>query len=167
REREKRDGVPFSRWVKAGLIHATEGNAVDYGAVEARILELTGEYDVELLGVDPWNSQMLTQRLMQAGLEVLEVPQTFGGMSPAMKDMERLLLRGDMTHEKNDVARWCFGNVRNAVDGNENLKPMKNRSPDRIDITVAWIIAVAAARSRMSMEQNVYETRGPRFISFG
>ena len=31
-----------------------------------------------------------------------------------------------------------------AVDGNENQKPMKNRSIGRIDITVAWIIAVAA-----------------------
>ena len=28
-------------------------------------------------------------------------------------------------------------------DGNENMKPMKNRSTGRIDIAVAWIIAMA------------------------
>ena len=35
--------------------------------------------------------------------------------------------------------------MRVATDGNENIKPMKNKSTGRIDITVAWIIAMAAA----------------------
>ena len=48
-----------------------------------------------------------------------------------------------MLHEHNTCARWNFGNVRCAVDGNENMKPMKNQSTGRIDVTVAWIIAVA------------------------
>jgi phage terminase large subunit-like protein len=50
-----------------------------------------------------------------------------------------------MLHVHNTAGRWCFGNVRCAVDGNENQKPMKNRSIGRIDITVAWIIAMATA----------------------
>ena len=53
-----------------------------------------------------------------------------------------------MLHVHNTCARWCFGNVRCAVDGNENMKPMKNRSTGRIDIAVAWIIAMAAAMQR-------------------
>jgi phage terminase large subunit-like protein len=48
-----------------------------------------------------------------------------------------------MLHIHNTCARWCFGNVRCAVDGNENIKPMKNKSTGRIDIAVAWIIAMA------------------------
>lgn len=55
------------------------------------------------------------------------------------------MLRGrEMLHVHNTCARWCFGNVRCAVDGNENMKPMKDRSVGRIDVTVAWVIAVAA-----------------------
>ena len=50
-----------------------------------------------------------------------------------------------MVHLPDPAARWCFGNVRIYVDGNENIKPMKNRSIGRIDIMVAWIIAVATA----------------------
>ena len=50
-----------------------------------------------------------------------------------------------MVHEHNTCARWTFGNVRCQVDGNENIKPMKNKSYGRIDITVAWINAHAAA----------------------
>ena len=29
------------------------------------------------------------------------------------------------------MARWCFGNVAIAKDGNANLKPMKNKSAER------------------------------------
>lgn len=67
------------------------------------------------------------------------------GMSPAMKELERLLRARQMGHVHNTCARWNFGNVRCAVDGNENQKPMKNRSTGRIDMAVAWIIATAAA----------------------
>src|SRR5690606_40791143 len=68
----------------------------------------------------PWNSRMLTQRLMRAGMEVVEIPQNMKHLSPAMKMIETLMKRGMMTHEPHPVARWCWGNVVVAVDGNEN-----------------------------------------------
>ncbi|MDE6589533.1 MAG: phage terminase family protein, partial [Oscillospiraceae bacterium] len=61
--------------------------------------------------------------------------------------LEQLMRRREMLHVHNTCARWNFGNVRCAVDGNENIKPMKNRSIGRIDVTVSWIIAMAAATS--------------------
>ena len=164
RERERRDKVPFRQWSRDGYIHITEGDAVDYTAVEERLLEMKALYSVEAVGTDPWNSRMLTQRMMQSGFDVVEIPQTMGGMSPAMKDMERMLRKGEMLHEKNPAARWCFNNVRVAADGNENIKPMKNKSVDRIDMTVSWIIAVAMARQRTDMTMNVYEWMRPRMI---
>lgn len=167
RERERQDHVPFADWEKSGYIFATEGDAVDYTAVRDEINRLRKKYKVLALGTDQWNSRMLTQELMADGLEVVEIPQTMNGMSPAMKDMERLMRMGEMVHERTPVGRWCFGNVRLAVDGNENIKPMKNRSIDRIDVTVAWINAVAMARQKMSMVPGVYARRAPRFIEFG
>ena len=151
--------MPFSDWVRAGKLKATTGDAVDYTVVEADILEVMKLYQVEAMGVDPWNSRMLTQRLMSQGLDVVEIEQSMAGMSPAMKDIERLLLIGQMGHEEHPVGRWCFGNVRVATDGNENKKPMKNKSIDRIDVTVSWIIAVAMARQRESMVPSVYDQR--------
>ncbi|MFQ5949876.1 MAG: terminase large subunit [Nitrospiria bacterium] len=40
RERSNRDKVPYEVWVKQGLIHATEGNVIDYGAIKNTIMEL-------------------------------------------------------------------------------------------------------------------------------
>lgn len=64
-------------------------------------------------------------------------------MSPAMKEIEAGVLNREMLHIHNTCFRWTWGNVRCAVDGNENKKPMKNRSPGRIDPVVALITAVA------------------------
>lgn len=162
KERIKRDNVPYDRWVKQGFLHATPGDVVDYEFVEARIVTLSKQYKFLPGGTDPWNSRMLTQRLQKEDVEFLEVQQNMANMSPAMKEIERLLRSGQFTHEENPLARWCFGNVVTAVDGNENIKPMKNKSKDRIDLTVAWINGMAIAIRLETVDTSVYETRGVR-----
>ena len=157
-EAETRDHVPYRDWERAGFLHLCQGDMIDYTEVEAAVQQAALKYDLRLLGVDPYLSRTLTQRLMdppfrldEDGMEyrppavdVVEIPQTMLSMSPAMKELERMLRNREMLHVHNTCARWCMGNVRCAVDGNENKKPMKNRSTGRIDIAVAWIIAVAA-----------------------
>lgn len=145
KERVKNDKVPYDRWVNQRYLQATPGDVVDYDFVEATLVTASKKHEVRAIGADPWNSRMLTQRLMKQGIDVIEIPQNMKHMSPAMKMIEQLMKRGMMTHEKNPVARWCWGNVAIVVDGNENIKPMKNKSRERIDLTVALIIAMATA----------------------
>jgi phage terminase large subunit-like protein len=78
--------------------------------------------------------------------------------------IEQLLKRGLMTHEANPVARWCWGNVVVAVDGNENIKPMKNKSADRIDLTVALIDAMATAMLFEEISLDVSEFADEQFL---
>ncbi|HIY16767.1 MAG TPA: terminase [Candidatus Intestinimonas stercorigallinarum] len=144
-EAEQRDHVPYQDWARAGFLELCEGDIVDYSRVEEVIREAADAFDLITLGLDPAMSWTLSQRLMQGGIEVLEISQTMLGMSPATKKLEVLIRAHQMLHEHNTCARWNFGNVRCAVDGNENMKPIKDRSTGRIDITVAWIIAMATA----------------------
>ena len=144
-EAEQRDHVPYRDWSRAGFIQLCDGDMIDYTQVEAAISEAALLYDLQTIGVDPYLSRTLTQRLMNGGFDVIEIPQTMLSLSPAMKELERLIRGREMLHIHNTCARWNFGNVRCAVDGNENIKPMKNKSTGRIDITVAWIIAMAVA----------------------
>jgi len=164
KDRIARDHVPYDRWVQDKFLHATAGNTCDYDFVRARIESLAQQYKIKYLCTDPWNSRMLTQQLEKSGLEVLEVPQTISGLSPGMKELERLLKCGQMTHEKNPLARWCFGNVSVVIDGNENMKPMKNKSRDRIDPIVALINAMNIAITQENMKISVYEDRGIRSL---
>jgi len=173
REREHIDHVPYSRWVKQKYIEVTPGDVVDYEYVETAIIQAFSKYDVISLGTDQWNSRNLTQRVdkqvnehraTSEKIPIVEIPQSMAGMSLAMKETERLLKTGEMSHEINDCARWNFGNVKVSVDGNENMKPMKNKSTGRIDITVAWINAVAVALLLPIKKKSVYEERGVRVI---
>lgn len=154
-EAEKRDHVPYRDWERAGFLTLCDGDMIDFEQVERHILEAAGTYDMEALGVDPYLSRAMSQRLMDKGLNVIEIPQTMLSLSPAMKELERLIRGHQMLHVHNTAARWCFGNVRCAVDGNENMKPMKNRSIGRIDMTVAWIIAMATAMTVMNTPEDL------------
>ena len=144
-EAEQRDHVPYRDWARAGFLELCPGDMIDYTMVEATITESAVLYDLQTIGVDPYLSRTLTQRLMNGGFDVIEIPQTMLSMSPPMKELERLIRSHEMLHVHNTCARWNFSNVRCAVDGNENMKPMKNKSTGRFDITVAWIIAMAVA----------------------
>lgn len=142
-EAEQRDHVPYRDWERAGFITLSSGDMIDPKDMVDAVLEADELYDLQCVGVDQYLTQTVTPRLEEAGIQVIAIPQTMTGMSPAMKELERLIRKHEMLHVHNTCGRWCFGNVRCAVDGNENIKPMKNRSIGRIDITVAWIIAVA------------------------
>lgn len=145
-EREKRDKVPFQLWAGREHIYITEGDCIDYDVVEQQVRDDAENFDIVYLGTDQWNSRNMTQRLQKdSTVEVVEIAQTMAGLSETMKETERLTRRQELLHEDNPAARWCFGNVRVAMDGNENTKPMKNKSTGRIDIQVAAIISMAAA----------------------
>lgn len=149
-DRARHDGVPYQDWIRAGFLAGCPGDIVDYSMVEEAIWEAAELFDLRTLGLDPAMAWTLSQRLMegngaQPGLEVITISQSMMGVSPAMKRIELLLRKREMLHEHNTCARWNFGNVRCAVDGNENIKFMKNKKTGRMDITVAWIIAMATA----------------------
>lgn len=143
-EAEQRDHMPFRDWERAGFLSLCAGDMVDFRDIVEAVLEAKERYELLCLGVDAHLTEMVTPLLQDAGVLVIAISQTMAGMSLAMKELERMLRKREMRHVHNTCARWCFNNVRCAVDGNENMKPMKDRSIGRIDITVAWIIAVAA-----------------------
>jgi len=165
KERINRDHVPYDRWHKDGYLSVTAGDTVDYNYIEARIRQRCLEYQIRYMGIDAHYSKMLTQRLLynEKAVEAVEVAQSMAGHTAPMKEIERLLRSGGMKHETNPLARWCFGNVVIATDGNENMKTMKNKSHDRIDLTVALINAMAVALTQEKAPV-IYTQRGMRSL---
>lgn len=165
REREDRDHVPFAEWVRNGFVRATPGECVDYSILAAHIERTMREYEVLYLCADKWRIEHLAAFMSDeiASSKIITIPQNIENLSPAMKELERLMYAGEIEHEHNPCGRWAFGNVRVAMDGNENLKPHKGRSIDRIDPIMALIDAMAAA-IRLENKKSVYETRGLRTL---
>ncbi len=152
KERVAKDHVPYDFWEKQGWINVTEGDVVDYTRVEARILELKALYDVQEIDSDPAFAAMLLQRLEQAGLTCVAVPQTFIGLTDAMNQFEVVLREHKVAVEPNPVARWCFGNTSIAKNGSGLIKFVKESKgksvvrTKRIDVMAAAISAMARAR---------------------
>ena len=141
-EASTRDHVPYRDWARAGFLDLCPGEVIDYSAVEERIREARERYDLRLVGFDPYLSRTITQRLAPI-VPIIEIPQDLKNMSPAMKETDDMMQRHTLLHVHNTCFRWTFGNVRCHVDGNGNIKPLKNKSTGRIDPAVASIIAMA------------------------
>jgi phage terminase large subunit-like protein len=151
-DRIRQDKVPYDQWAAGNWIIPTEGDVVDYTKVEAAILEAQKFYRVIEVPSDRAFAAMLLQRLEQAGLTCVDVPQTFKTMTSPINLVETLLREGKLTHEANPVARWAFGNSSIAKNGNGEIKLVKEhkgRSVDRtkrIDPMVALVNAMARAQ---------------------
>lgn len=164
KEREQRDHVPFGEWVEKGYITATNGSVVDFAYLASYLSSLNMRFKVKYFCADPYKLNYLRQWLpTEPDAKFIEIKQNIAGMSPAMQELERLFRAGEIEHERNPMGRWCFGNVIVAADGNENIKPMKNKSIDRIDPIDALVDAMAAA-IRLEQKRSVYENRGIRMI---
>ena len=118
-------------------------------------------YNIQEIGVDPWNAQDLMVKMSQNGLNIVEVPQRFKSQSDATKKTEALILSKLLVHGGNPVLRWMFSNVMIERDSNDNIRPSKKKSSEKID----GIMAIINAISRYLVNENtlgrsIYETQG-------
>lgn len=158
------DGVDYGAWAERGHLDITKGSTIDYGRVRDYILGIDRLYNVEYYCGDPWHLEILKQ-LCGERLEkkFIEIPQTISGMAPGMSELERRFKADEISHQPNPLGRYCFDSVVVAPDGNENIKPMKNKSKGRIDPICALTNAASAA-VKLWQSKSVYEDRGLRVI---
>jgi phage terminase large subunit-like protein len=159
RDRERRDRVPYSAWIKAGFIEATEGDVVDYNVIEERIIEDSKVFSIEEIGFDPWNATQFGTNLISKGFKMVETRQGPLTFNEPCKDLEARIRSHHVNHGGNPVLRWNASNVSVHQDRNANLSPDKERSTERIDGIVAGLIAMARA-IRNGNGGSVYESRG-------
>jgi phage terminase large subunit-like protein len=118
---------------------------VYYGQVEEHVADLAENYWVEAIAIDRWNSTATTTRLLEQGLPVVRFGQGFASMSRACKELERLVMAGQLYHDGNPCLRWCLGNVALKQDAAGNIKITKSKSREKVDGAVALAMAVGVA----------------------
>lgn len=158
-KRIKKDRVPYDVWASQGFIKVTPGNVIDYKFIEDTIDNYAREYEIAEIAVDPWNATMLTQRLTDKGMTIVDVHQGVASMSAPTKQLETLILQKKIHHGGNPVLRWMFDNVMIKQDAQGNLKPDKEKSIEKIDGIVALIMAISSAMVNQNVK-SVYEDRG-------
>ncbi len=159
--RARRDRVPYPLWIEQGHVFGTPGNAIDYGFIRKKIVELSSLYKVREIAADPWNATQILQQLREEdGLPVVEMRQGFASMSSPMKSLEALVMSQRLRHTGCPVLRWMMDNVSVRMDPAGNIKPDKEKSAERIDGVVALIMGVGRAELRKAPASNPYESGG-------
>lgn len=144
-QRTERGTVPYAGWVSAGLITQTDGDVTDYAVVERDVLELVDRFHPQAVAYDKWNATDLTNRLMEAEVPMIEFRQGPQSYHPAMQELERAYIAGQLRHGGDPVLTWCASNLVPRRDANLNMAPDKKRSADKIDDMAALLMAVGVS----------------------
>lgn len=136
-------GGAFLQWVKDGLIETTDGNQVDYRAVENKIAWMDSEFDVQEVCYDKWNATDMIQRVSDSGITCVEVAQGIP-LSASIKDVQKRVMAGGFRHGGHPVLAWMAACAKAHQDPNENLrlvKAVRNEEAARVDQIAALITA--------------------------
>jgi phage terminase large subunit-like protein len=151
-EKAARDRAPYDLWAEQGYLETTPGASIDYEFVAQRLKDVFEDYHVTKIAFDRWNYPHLRPWLTKAGFSeqllertFVEFGQGFKSMSPALRDLESLVLGRKLRHGNHPVLTMCMANATVERDAAGNRKLSKKRSSGRIDGAVALAMAIAAA----------------------
>ena len=148
-ERAQHARVPYGVWVKAGHLETNPGNRIDYARVKARILEAEATYDLQTIGLDPWNAGGLVTELQDELGEdrVVEVPQTFAQLTDPSKEFEAEVGAALMDAADHPLLTSHVSNAVVIRDANDNIRPTKKKSRGHIDGVIGSVIGVKLAQA--------------------
>lgn len=147
-DREKMDRAPYRLWVEQGFLRTTPGSTVDYEFVANEIAEIVSEIEnFEGISFDRWRIDVLKKEFDRIDFDVPLLPfgQGFKDMSPAIDEVESLLLNSNLLHGDNPVMTMCAANTMIISDPSGNRKYDKNKATGRMDGIVAGTMAIGAA----------------------
>jgi len=152
------DRVPYDTWAKQGYLLTTPGASISYDYVAQWLKRevFSGQYIVKRIGFDRWGFKFLKPWLIKAEISEYVIEHTFQeigqgtrSMSPALRDLEGLILERQLRHGNHPVLNMCAANA--VIEGDDlgkdssNRKLSKKRSSGRIDGMTALANACAVA----------------------
>lgn len=167
--KEKEDRVDYGYWQKGGFINVTPGSIIDIDQQSKDLLAALQDYKVEGLAYDPFMAHHgIIQNLQKGGFPVARLDlyvQSIKNMSAPTKELEKIVTSAQLEHFNNPVLRWMLRNVVIIIDTNENFKPDKKRSREKIDGIIAAITAIGEYLTLTTGgSKEIYATHSLRFI---
>ena len=135
----------YPGWMRTGRLTVTPGNVIDFGWIEADLLDLVSRFAVQAVAFDPFQATQLSTRMLAEGLPMIEVRPTVLNFSEPMKTLEALVLQRKLVHDGDPVLTWMASNVVAHLDAKDNIYPRKERAENKIDGIVALIMALSRA----------------------
>lgn len=158
--RTRVDRVPYETWARLGMIEVTPGNTVNYDWIKQAGYDWMDQYDIRQFGFDRWNATQTMNDMEAEGVEIVKVGQGFASLTAPAKELERLVVSGELEHGNHPVMTWMARNAGYETDAAGNLKPSKAKSKEKIDGIAALVNALFVAMSTEVEGPSVYRERG-------
>jgi phage terminase large subunit-like protein len=146
----------YRGWAQTGAITFTPGKIIDYNFIQEDLLREAREYRIDLIGTDPYNATQFQTNMTEAGMKIVDVPQTVLNMSEPMKELAGLIMAGRIHHTGDPVLTWMIGNVVAKRDAKDNVYPRKARNDNKIDGAVALIGNLSLQMRNVKMKPSIY-----------
>ena len=140
--------------IERGTLLLTDGPITDYHQIEHYVRDLASNSNFKAVAYDPYNAAQLVTNLDDAGVNMLEVRQSIGHLSPAAKETAALIQTGKIKHLNDPFISWQLENCTVYTDLNENIKIRKGEdATQKIDAIIALIMAVSLASGKLDEEK--------------
>lgn len=164
-ERSKRDRQPYAVWAKQGLIRLVPGASIDYDVIAQDLKEIFADVKkLKALAYDRWRMDVMEQAIARTQQKLPLVPfgQGFKDMSPAIDELETILLNDRMSHGNHPVLTMCAKHAIAVKDEVENRKLDKRRATARIDgiVTLTMAIGTAVATLKKQPKYSIHVAGG-------
>lgn len=144
---ERAENTHYQGWERSGRITATDGAATDFDSILDDLLDICGRFEVREIASDPWRNVSLMNALQARGVTVpmIDVRQNLAVMSPAMKELEALVISHALEHDGDPVLGWNVANVVALAKPGDNIYPGKDSPERKIDGVLAVLMALDRA----------------------
>lgn len=154
----------YRAWAQEGWLTVTDGEVIDFSRIRDDIDELISMFEVSEIAYDPYQATMFAQELQKEGAPVVEYRQTVPNMSEPTKQLDALIRSRKIRHCGNPIEAWSLSNVVAKIDAKDNVYPRKARDENKIDPTVAKIMAIGRAITGGPVQASYTATHGVVFV---
>nr|WP_313010704.1 terminase TerL endonuclease subunit [Brucella intermedia] len=147
-EKARLEQVPYLRWRDDGFLNVIDGPVIEPDAITAQIIDICGTYNVQEVVFDPSLAGPIMAKLIDAGINVLQLPQTPKNMHGPICDLERIVNGKRIRHGAHPILRKHFESVvvKRATNAGELVTMHKGtRHSNHIDGAIASALAVSRA----------------------
>lgn len=137
----------YRKWRDQGWLKTTEGQEIDFGAIEQDVLDDSKRFQVSEVPYDPWRATQLAQRLTANNALCVELRQTVQNFSLPMKEVLSAVKSGRLHHDGNPVVTWSVSNVVAKTDAKDNIFPRKPTDHSHLKIDGAVLLIMCMARA--------------------
>jgi len=123
----------FREAAARGEIHITSGNVCDYDKILVDLLVVNKAHPIQNIGYDKWNSTQFIINATEAGLLSQPYAQTAGSLNKPIKELQRLIMTGNVIIQRNSITKWMFMNVIIKQNHMGNLSLDKSSKSKKID----------------------------------